>query len=141
MNHIKLFENWLNENIWHYYVGDGVYKVGEHGINVADDREELEADMKKYEEDPEYEDDGCFDFDSGVNAIVYIKKLVTAVSDDLFSVYIMKQGDKLVSFQQTITQQDETYYGTDHSIFGSGNVSLLSKGSIEQYLKRTKYGL
>lgn len=141
MIHIKLFENWLNEDSWHSYVSDGVYEVGEHGIDLCEYQLDLEESIEKYIKDPEYEDEDNLEYDPGKGGIVYITKLKEIGSISLYSVYVLKNGISPISFQQSLTVEGETYYGTYHSVFGSGNTKLVSKGSLESYLKRSKFGL
>lgn len=116
------------------YIGPGIYIVGQYGVSLCseDEVEGMVRSLIKLSEE-DVEDEFDLDFDTGEYAEVYIERLDDPkYENDIDYIYMVCPillGEN-VHFQQIATQNMEPYYGTGHSIFGSGNVTIKHKGKI-----------
>jgi hypothetical protein len=113
------------------YEGPGIYEVGEYGVNLTDDLQGLVDSLVKLGEDEDDEFD--LDFDVGEGGLAYIELMEgDAVENDFENVYLVvpTAAGENIHFQMSETSKLNYYYGTGHSVFGSGNTSIKVKGKI-----------
>ena len=122
----------MSNTTFHRYNGPGIYYVGKYGINLTTDLEGLVGSLRALEDD-ENEDEFELYYDTGEGSMVYIEEVTGPEAENnfenIFKVIECSQGGE-IHYQQIETDAETFYYGTDHSIFGSGNVEIKVKGKV-----------
>ena len=126
-----------NTNITHgEYVGPGIYTIGEYGINLCyeNDLPDMIKSLRLLGEEGHEDDEFDLDFDIGEGGEAYIEKLEGEEYDndfeDIYIVCPIIPGEN-IHYQMLRANTSQEYYGTGHSIFGSGNVHIKHKGKIK----------
>ena len=120
------------EKKWYDYEGDGEYLVGKYGMSL-DTKKEILTQLEK--EDEDY----IANIDPSEGSRVYIKKEDRYKNNNsgeiVYSVKIIKLGDGQIGFDCVKPKEGETYFGTNHMVFGSGNVKKIKKPVIKEEKK------
>jgi hypothetical protein len=115
----------------HHYEGPGIYYIGKHGINITEDLNGLVKSLRRLAD--YYDDDFELGYDTGEGSTVYIEELngeqVENQFEAIYKVVKCSPGEE-IHFQMLEASLEIPYYGTDHSIFGSGNVEIRTKGKV-----------
>lgn len=102
------------------YEGDGIYVTGDYGLGLEISFEELKGN--------EGNEDYLIPYRTTKGSKVKVT-LTDKASDDerVFEVEILKEGTlpECFPYDAIKVEEGQTYYGTEHSVFGSGNVKFV----------------
>lgn len=124
----------LQREQFYGYEGDGLYYVGEYGLICSNDLDQLTDDLEEDYENEDAQVEYNLDYEVGEGAYIWLTKLSQAdcgghelfENEDIFEIQVLKRGNK-VAWDTIELEGDELGWGTDHSVFGSGNVKLIHK--------------
>lgn len=104
------------QNTFH---GNGLYLAGEAGIALADN---IETITEEWDEEDEEREDILF-IEAAKGAVVSITEVEGKT--DCYEVIVIRSSDKEIPIECSAAEEDKFYYGSYHSIFDSGDTSLI----------------
>ena len=130
----EIDNNPFKTTMFYEYQGDGLYYVGVYGIGATLSISSLISALENdYDTAGEELAEETMDYDSGEGSLIWVQRLdeeslgeadsEILENEDLFAIMVIEAGENIpVDMIQLAVGQ--TAFGTDHSIFGSGNVQL-----------------